>query len=236
MVLEYCPGGELFYHLQKCQKFPEEVVVFYSSQVVLALEYLHSLNIIFRDLKPENVLIDCFGYAKLADFGLAKPGMTDSVLANTYCGTAEYLAPELLFKKGYGKSVDYWSLGCLIYEMVTGIPPFTFEGGVVDEMYDKIADCRIDLPSYLTPECCDLLKKLFVADPKERLKAAEIKVHPFYKKINWNNIENKRVYPPFVPNVKNVNKPPNINQEFLKLPVHSPKASTIDSSLASGME
>ena len=122
-VLEYCPGGELFNLLSKMKRFSEDHTRFYACQLVLALEYLHSKNIIYRDLKPENVLIGADGYIKIADFGLSRMNIVLDE-ATTICGTPEYLAPEIVHKKPYGKAVDWWTLGSIIYEMLVGIPPF----------------------------------------------------------------------------------------------------------------
>mmetsp|Transcript_762 Transcript_762/g.92 ORF Transcript_762/g.92 Transcript_762/m.92 type:complete len:155 (+) Transcript_762:192-656(+) len=123
LILDYCPGGELFYHISRNRYFDEARTKFYAACIILALEHLHSLDIIYRDLKPENVLIDNDGFAKITDFGLSK----ENILNNStfsFCGTPEYLAPEVFARQGYGKCIDWWSVGCLIYEMLTGIPPF----------------------------------------------------------------------------------------------------------------
>lgn len=122
--LEYCPGGELFYHLQKVGEFDEDVTRFYAAQLVLILGYLHEHDIIYRDMKPENVLLCDDGYIKLADFGLSKSEIVGDKDAKSFCGTPEYLAPEILKKKGYGKSIDWWMLGSIIYELLAGLPPF----------------------------------------------------------------------------------------------------------------
>ena len=169
LVLEYCPGGELFFHLKKCKKIAEEIVKFYTASLVNALDYLHQNNVIFRDLKPENVLIDKDGYAKLADFGLAKTGITESQLTHTFCGTAQYLAPEIIFKKPYGKAVDCWSLGCVIYQMLVGEPPFVATEAGIKVLNDNILNCRVNIPGNISPQCQDLLRKIFVANPADRL-------------------------------------------------------------------
>ena len=123
-VLEYCPGGELFSQLVKNHKLSEDHCRFYSAQIILALQYLHNKDIIYRDLKPENVIIDQEGYIKLTDFGLSKMEISENTKTYSICGTPEYLAPEILNKKGHGKSVDFWTLGCIIFELATGYPPF----------------------------------------------------------------------------------------------------------------
>lgn len=133
-VLDYCPGGELFGLLSKRNRLTEDQARFYAAQLVLALEYLHSKDILYRDLKPENVMLDKRGYVKLTDFGLSRFKLTEKDVS--VCGTPEYLAPEIIQKSGHGKEVDWWCLGCLIYEMVTGIPPFSAQSRT--ELFSKI--------------------------------------------------------------------------------------------------
>ena len=135
LVLDYCGGGELFFHLGKAGRFKEERARFYSASIALALEYLHSKNIIYRDLKPENVLLDNEGHIKLTDFGLSKENITDIQLAHSFCGTPEYLAPEILRRCGHGKPADWWSLGALLYEMLTG---FVLSMFCVVNMYEFV--------------------------------------------------------------------------------------------------
>ena len=122
--MDYCPGGELFFYLQKHGKFKEETARFYACCILLALEELHKYDIIYRDLKPENVLVGNNGYAKITDFGLSKEGISNNYDAKSFCGTPEYLPPEVLNRSGHGKSADWWSFGAIIYEMLTGLPPF----------------------------------------------------------------------------------------------------------------
>jgi len=154
-VLDYCPGGELFFHLQKALKFDEELTRFYAAQIVLALEELHKHNIIYRDLKPENVLIDSDGYIKITDFGLSKDNITDNNAAHSFCGTPEYLAPEILKRLGHGKPIDWWSLGAIIYEMLTGLPPFFTKDR--EKLFQNIKLAELKFPSYISPTCRDLL-------------------------------------------------------------------------------
>lgn len=134
--MEYCPGGELFNLLSKRGKFTEDQTRFYAAQIVLALEALHNKNVIYRDLKPENVLIDDKGYIRIADFGLSKANVKGARDATSVCGTPEYLAPEILLNQGHGKPIDYWALGAIIFEMLTGLPPFYSENR--DELFERI--------------------------------------------------------------------------------------------------
>lgn len=144
-VLDYCGGGELFFHLGKVGRFPEERSKFYAAQIVLALEYVHKLGVIYRDLKPENVLLDQHGNVRLTDFGLSKEGVSDhSTGANSFCGTPEYIAPEVLLRQGHGRAVDWWSLGALLYEMITGLPPFYSRNR--ETMFEKIMKAELTFP------------------------------------------------------------------------------------------
>merc|ERR1719355_539271 len=157
-VLEFCPGGELFFHLSRAGRFSEGRCKFYSAELLLAIGYLHSLNIIFRDLKPENILLDGDGHAQLTDFGLSKEGIEDNFSAKTMCGTPEYLAPEILDKRGHGKAVDWYSLGALMYEMLTGLPPFYTRDR--EKLFERIRRGELSYPPYITPVGKSLLQSL----------------------------------------------------------------------------
>ncbi|KAJ1974749.1 cAMP-dependent protein kinase catalytic subunit [Dimargaris verticillata] len=201
MVMEYVVGGELFTYLRKYQRFPPQVAKFYSGEVILAFEYLHSFDIIYRDLKPENVLIDQRGHIKLTDFGFAKyvPDITW-----TLCGTPDYLAPEIIQSKGYGKAVDWYSLGVLIFEMLAGYPPFYDEDHF--KLYEKILAGRINWPSYFDPLAKDLVKRLLTADLSKRfgnLKGGsrDIKSHKWLMEIDWTKLLNRQIPAPLIPHV-----------------------------------
>merc|ERR1719355_325295 len=168
-VLEYCPGGELFFHLSRAGRFSEGRTRFYASEILLAIEYLHRLNIIYRDLKPENILLDADGHVKLTDFGLSKEGIQDNFSAKSMCGTPEYLAPEILEKKGHGKAVDWYSLGALMYEMLTGLPPFYTRDK--EKLFDRIRRGELHYPAYLGGEMKKMLQGLLLRDPNKRLGA-----------------------------------------------------------------
>merc|ERR1740116_291690 len=147
-VLEYCAGGELFFHLSRAARFTETRAKFYIVELLLAIQYLHGLNIIYRDLKPENVLLSSFGHVKLTDFGLSKEGVEDNFSAKTMCGTPEYLAPEILNKQGHGKAVDWYSLGALLFEMLTGLPPFYTKDR--NKLFDRIRNAELKYPAHMS--------------------------------------------------------------------------------------
>merc|ERR1719217_1163827 len=201
-VLEYCPGGELFFHLSRAGRFSEGRCRFYASELLLAIGYLHALNIIYRDLKPENVLLDAEGHVKLTDFGLSKEGIKDNYSAKSMCGTPEYLAPEILDKTGHGKAVDWYSLGALMYEMLTGLPPFYTRDR--EKLFERIRRGELAYPSYITPVTKSLLQSLLESDPSKRIGGGtgdgeEVKAHPFFSGIDWLAILQRRVSPPFRP-------------------------------------
>ena len=167
LVLDYCAGGELFFHLSKAGRFTEERTKFYSGEILLAIEYLHNKNVIYRDLKPENILLDNTGHVKITDFGLCKENINDHCSAHSFCGTPEYLAPEILKKIGHGKAADWWTLGALIYEMLCGVPPFYSRSR--DALFEKILKQKIKFPNYFSKESIDIIKQLMQRNYKYRL-------------------------------------------------------------------
>jgi serum/glucocorticoid-regulated kinase 2 len=203
-VLAFVNGGELFHHLQKEQRFDINRARFYTAELLCALECLHGFKVIYRDLKPENILLDYSGHIALCDFGLCKLDMKDEDRTNTFCGTPEYLAPELLLGHGYTKTVDWWTLGVLLYEMLTGLPPFYDEN--TNEMYRKILQEPLHFPGpEIVPAAAkDLLTKLLDRNPERRLGAAgasEIKAHHFFANIDWRKLLQRKYEPSFKPSV-----------------------------------
>lgn len=215
-ILDYVNGGELFFHLQKEKKFTEDRVRFYAAEILLAIEHLHQNGIIYRDLKPENILITSEGHITLTDFGLCKEGIErEEDRTGTFCGTPEYLAPEVLKGKGYGKAVDWWSYGSLLFEMLTGLPPFYSQD--VQEMYRKIMTDKLKFPNGMGEDAKNLLEGLLQRDINERLKdPSKIKDHPFFKSIDFTNLYNKKITPPFIPDVKGEHDVSQIDPMFVK--------------------
>ncbi|KAI0643118.1 AGC/Akt protein kinase [Trametes meyenii] len=203
LVLAFVNGGELFHHLQREQRFNEERSRFYSAELLLALEHLHELDVVYRDLKPENILLDYTGHIALCDFGLCKLNMKDSDKTNTFCGTPEYLAPEILCGQGYNKTIDWWTLGVLLYEMLSGLPPFYDEN--TDVMYQKILHDPLVFGDDIGAEARSILTGLLTRDPTQRLGvngAEEIRSHPFFANhIDFQKLIQKKIQPPFKPSV-----------------------------------
>jgi serine/threonine protein kinase len=227
-VLDYCAGGELFFHLGKEGRFSEHRARFYAAEIILALSYVHSLDIIYRDLKPENVLLDLQGHSRLTDFGLSKEGISSSSSgANSFCGTPEYLAPESLNRQGHGHAVDWWSLGALLYEMLTGLPPFYCQDR--ERLFDKIRHSELTYPPALSRPAVALLKGLLTKDPSVRLgsgpkDADDIKPNDFFAPINWELLMKGEITPPWRPNIQGSLDTSQFDKEFTNMPVFSPNS------------
>jgi len=213
-IMDYVNGGEMFFHLQKDKIFTEERARFYCAEIVLGLEYLHNSGVLYRDLKPENILLTSDGHICMTDFGISKEGLeSDDARTATFCGTPEYLAPEVLEGVGYGKAVDWWSFGTLMCEMLTGLPPFYAED--VHQMYQQIMTAKLKIPSSVSPDASDLLEKLLVRDPGARLTDPEkIKKHPWFSCIDWAKLACKEVTPPYIPPVKSQEDTTQVDPEF----------------------
>jgi serine/threonine protein kinase len=220
-VLDYYQGGELFFHLKNNRRFPEDVARIYVGEIALALGHLHSLNVIYRDLKPENILLDDNGHVCLTDFGLSKD-VNPEEKAHTFCGTPEYLAPEIVTGAGHDKAVDWWSLGILLYELTVGIPPFYSQN--VNEMYNKIQHGVLRFPPFLSDNCKSLIVALLNRDPKKRCGSKDdvddIKTHPFFKDISFEKMMKKQIDVPYKPKVKQTGEgTDNFAPEFTNEPV-----------------
>ena len=193
MVIDYCPGGDLNFHIQ-LEIFEEEEAKFYISELILAIEYLHNHNILYRDLKPENILISSDGHIKLADFGLAKENANNN-FSKSFCGSPNYLSPEMVRRQGATKSTDIYGIGAVLYEMISGITPFY--GNDLRTLYNSIVKKQLLFPEFFSDTIKDLLKKLLEKNPKKRIGLTEdVKKHKFFKDIEWNELEFKRIKPP----------------------------------------
>ncbi|XP_041650345.1 serine/threonine-protein kinase Sgk2b [Cheilinus undulatus] len=218
-VLDYVNGGELFYHLQREGSFSEPRAAFYAAEMLMALGYLHSLDIVYRDLKPENILLDSKGHVMLTDFGLCKEGVTVGGIMHTFCGTPEYLAPEVLQGQPYSPSVDWWGLGTVLFEMLYGMPPFYSHRKA--EMFENILHAPLQLRSGVSEAACSLLEGLLERDVKKRLGCdlIELQDHPFFASIDWDDLLARKIKPPFIPNVTGPCDVSYIDPEFTLLPV-----------------
>ena len=235
IIMDFLAGGELFLRLGREGIFLEKDAAFYLAEIITGLDHLHSLGILHRDLKPENILLGKDGHISLTDFGLAKdfgPDWTDESQgerARTICGTQEYMAPEMVAKKGYGKAADYWSLGCIAYEMLNGLPPFSSKQGS-KELFRKIMSEKIKMPPGSTAAACKLLKGLLNRNPDARLGCARstmfevggvtgLKQQPFFDKIDWKALELRECEPPVRLDVENDTDLTHFHDEFTKMPL-----------------
>ncbi|XP_035514516.1 serine/threonine-protein kinase N2-like [Morone saxatilis] len=224
-VMEYLPGGDLMIHIHN-NVFTEAQTRFYSACVVLGLEFLHLNKIIYRDLKLDNLLMDADGFVKITDFGLCKEGMGHGDRTSTFCGTPEFLAPEVLTDDNYTRAVDWWGMGVLIYEMLVGESPFPGEDE--EEVFDSIVNDDVQYPGSLPPGAVSVIQKLLKKNPLKRLGAGErdaneVKGEKFFETIDWEALLAKKVKPPFLPSIKESVDVSNFDSEFTRLqPVLSP--------------
>ncbi|XP_023247954.1 serine/threonine-protein kinase N isoform X2 [Copidosoma floridanum] len=215
-VMEYAAGGDLMMHIH-ADVFGEQRAVFYSACVVLGLQYLHESRIIYRDLKLDNLLLDTDGYVKIADFGLCKEGMGFGDRTGTFCGTPEFLAPEVLTETSYTRAVDWWGLGVLIFEMLVGESPFP--GDDEEEVFDSIVNDEVRYPRFLSLEAIAIMRRLLRKNPDRRLGSSErdaedVKKQAFFRNINWDDLLMRRIKPPFVPHISSVEDVSNFDEEF----------------------
>ncbi|EJF63358.1 hypothetical protein DICSQDRAFT_102551 [Dichomitus squalens LYAD-421 SS1] len=227
-VMEYVSGGDLMLHIQRKQ-FSLRQAKFYASEVLLALEYFHANGIIYRDLKLDNILLTLDGHVKVADYGLCKEEMWYGSTTSTFCGTPEFMAPEILLEQRYGRAVDWWAFGVLMYEMLLGQSPF--RGDDEDEIFDAILEDEPLYPITMPRDAVSVLQKLLTRDPSRRLgsgkaDAEEIKRHPFFKDVNFDDVLHKRIPPPYFPTINGTADTSNFDEEFTReqptlTPVHT---------------
>lgn len=233
-VMEYISGGDLMLHIQRGQ-FGTKRAQFYAAEVCLALKYFHENGVIYRDLKLDNILLTLDGHIKIADYGLCKEDMWYGSTTSTFCGTPEFMAPEILLDKKYGRAVDWWAFGVLIYQMLLQQSPF--RGEDEDEIYDAILADEPLYPIHMPRESVSILQKLLTRDPDQRLgsgptDAQEVMSQPFFRNISWDDIYHKRVSPPFLPQIKNATDTSNFDSEFTSVtPVLTPVQSVLSQAM-----
>uniref|UniRef100_A0A674MAC0 Protein kinase C n=1 Tax=Takifugu rubripes TaxID=31033 RepID=A0A674MAC0_TAKRU len=220
-VMEYVNGGDLMFQIQRSRKFDEARSRFYAAEVTSALMFLHRHGVIYRDLKLDNILLDADGHCKLADFGMCKEGILNGVTTTTFCGTPDYIAPEILQELDYGPSVDWWALGVLMYEMMAGQPPF--EADNEDDLFESILHDDVLYPVWLSKEAVSILKAFMTKSPNKRLGCVvaqgleeAIKLHRFFREIDWTLLEQRKIRPPFKPRIKTKRDVNNFDQDFTR--------------------
>nr|XP_033934975.1 protein kinase C epsilon type-like [Pseudochaenichthys georgianus] len=220
-VMEYVNGGDLMFQIQRSRKFDEARSRFYAAEVTSALMFLHRHGVIYRDLKLDNILLDAEGHCKLADFGMCKEGILEGVTTTTFCGTPDYIAPEILQELDYGPSVDWWALGVLMYEMMAGQPPF--EADNEDDLFESILHDDVLYPVWLSKEAVSILKAFMTKSPTKRLGCVPaqgleeaIKIHVFFREIDWTLLEQRKIRPPFKPRIKTKRDVNNFDQDFTR--------------------
>ncbi|KAF1812779.1 kinase-like protein [Eremomyces bilateralis CBS 781.70] len=227
LILQYAPGGELFQHLREERMLPETTVSFYMAEMILALHYLHSeVGVVYRDLKPENCLLDADGHLLLTDFGLCKERINDGERCSTMAGTVPYMAPEMIDGRSYGFSVDWWALGAIGYDLLTGSYPF--KGNNDKALRTNIVKAKLNLPYYLSPDAKDLLTRLMRKEPNKRLGAHmpkdldTLKKHRFFRAIDWRKLARREAEPPIQPLITDPELAENFAREFTEVPVEGP--------------
>jgi len=227
LVMDYINGGELFYHMTHSECFSKERARFYAAEIVLALGFLHENNIIYRDLKPENLLLDMFGHICVTDFGLSKDNMPNGAKTHSFVGSPEYLAPEMIMGEGYDKAVDWWALGTLLYEMMAGWPPFYSENAEV--MQRNILSSALIFPPHFDDNTRSIIRALLDRNPKRRLREVEeIKNHSYFADIDWQLLLKKKIDPPFKPHLLDESDVRYFDEEFTnEAPAFTPQKSTL---------
>jgi len=224
-VLDYAAGGELFFHLSRMKKFPEHFARFYSAQIASALDALHKIGVVYRDLKPENILLDAEGHIKLADFGLAKENVNEAARgATSLCGTPEYLSPEVLDRQGHGTAVDWWNLGMVTYEMLTGLPPWYTTDK--QKLFERLRNAPLKFPYYVSKPAASFIHGLLQRNPEVRLGSKggeEVFRHRFFADIDWVALKHREMIPPFDPCRQHDGDADtdNFEKEFTQMPINS---------------
>lgn len=229
LILEYCQGGELFMLMERQGNFLEPMAKFYLAQITLAVGHLHTLGIVYRDLKPENILLDRTGNIKITDFGLCKESIFEDNTTNTFCGTIEYMAPEVIIRRGHNRSADWWSLGVVMYDMLNGGPPFT--GRDRNEAKKAVCKGKLKLKSYFTHNARELMKVLLNRQPMNRLGAGpedsvHIQRHPWFAEIDWEMVYNKQLTPPYIPQLSCDEDVSLFDEIFIKEPAYDTPCKT----------
>ncbi|CAI8038472.1 RAC-beta serine/threonine-protein kinase A [Geodia barretti] len=221
LVTEYVQGGDLFYHLSRERVFSEDRTRFYGAEIILGIQYLHSIGVVHRHMELENLMLDERGHIKIIDFGFCKQGIYPGDITRTFCGNAGTMAPEVLEDNNYGRAVDWWGVGVVMYEMMCGQLPFYSRNHEVlfELIIELILVGEVKFPARLSPESKYLLGGLLQKDPSKRLgggegDAEEVKSHVFFKSINWDDVYSKRITPPFVPIIKSETSTDYFDKEF----------------------
>lgn len=224
-VLDYAAGGELFFHLSRMKKFPEHITKFFCAEITSALDALHKIGVVYRDLKPENILLDSQGHIKLADFGLAKENVHEATLgATSLCGTPEYLSPEVLDRQGHGTAVDWWNLGMVTFEMLTGLPPWYTTDK--QKLFDRLRNAPLKFPFYVSKPAASFIHSLLQRNPEDRLGSRgslQVMNHRFFSDIDWGSLNRREIKPPFDPcrNHETDEDTGNFEKEFTNMPMYS---------------